>query len=55
MTLHCVLKLETVAAAVPPSDTRMPHYNFAVCWILWVGVFDRNGIPNLQIRKDDGA
>ena len=51
--VHCVLKLEGVAAAVSPSDSRVPHYNLAVRRRLRVSVLDHNGISDLQICKDN--
>jgi hypothetical protein len=51
--VHCVLELETVAAAVSPSDKRVPHYNLAARRRLRVSVLDRNGISDLQICKDN--
>ena len=48
-----MLKLEGVAAAVSPSDSRVPHYNLAVRRRLRVSVLDHNGISDLQICKDN--
>jgi hypothetical protein len=51
--VHWVLKLETVAAAVSPSDKRVPHCNLAVRRRLRVSVLDQNGLSDLQICTDN--
>ena len=49
------LELESVAAAVSASDTRILHGDSAVRGSLRVRIFDHNTIPDFQICEDDRA